>query len=108
MIFLLDQIIRRKRLHITDRLYDFRAYSYGPFSEDVYDNVELLKDLKLVSVSGSDEDPTYEITEKGKALIEKMVHKGVMPQSLLTEIENIKRKWNRVNLYSLLKYIYEN
>ena len=108
MIFLLDQLIRRKHLHIADKLYDFRAYSYGPFSEDVYDDVELLKDLGLLRKEGSEENPSYEITEKGKTLIEKMIEKGVMPESLLGEVERIKRRWNCVDLYSLLRYIYEN
>lgn len=108
MVFLLDQTIRSKRLHIADRLYDFRAYSFGPFSEEVYDDIELLKDLNLAEISGSEEDPTYQITDKGKNLVEKMIQQGVIPSSLLSEVENIKRKWNRANLYSLLKYIYKN
>jgi uncharacterized protein YwgA len=108
LMFLLDQMIRSKRLHIADRPYDFRAYSYGPFSEEVYDDVELLKDLGLVTISGPEEDPTYQITDKGKKLVEKMIQQGVLPGSLLNEINSLKKRWNQANLYSLLKYIYEN
>ncbi len=108
MVFLLDQTIRSKRLHIADKLYDFRAYSFGPFSEEVYDDIELLKDLNLVNISGTEENPTYQITDKGKKIVEKMIQQEVIPPSLLNEIENIKRKWNRADLYSLLKYIYRN
>jgi len=108
LIFLLDQTIRRKRLHIADKLYDFRPYQYGPFSEEVYDDIELLKDLGLVYVEERQGDQVFEITHKGTALVERMLKEKVIPLSLFNEVEYIKRKWNRADLRSLLEYIYKN
>jgi len=108
MIFLLDQTVRRKRLHIADKLYDFRPYQYGPFSEEVYDDMELLKDLGLAHIKEKQGEQVFEITDKGKVLVERMLKERAIPSSLFSEVEDIKRRWNRTDLRSLIEYIYKN
>ncbi|MEM4213937.1 MAG: DUF4065 domain-containing protein [Candidatus Methanomethylicaceae archaeon] len=82
--------------------YNFRPYKYGPYTEDAYDDLEALKELDLAK----EKDSVFEITQKGIDLLEELEKKGVLDKDLIEKIEDIKRKYNKLDTDQLLTIIY--
>jgi len=90
--------------------FNFQAYKYGPFDEEVYSALEDLQQKKLISKTPPEEvakpgdDPMYELTEKGE-------EEG---KSLYEPLDTRKKdllQWVRYEqasrpLGSLLSYVY--
>jgi len=108
LVFLFEQQLKTKGLHIASESYNFRPYHYGPFSEDVLDDVYFLKDLGMVNVDEDEEKFQVSITEKGKEFLERMIQRNAIPKSILKEAETLKGRWNEKDTRLLLKYVYEN
>ncbi len=112
MFLLQKEIIEERGLQPSLEKYNFDAYNYGPFSDDLIDDIEFLKDLNLIEVSSENNTEVYRITEKGKKFLRNFLSK--IPESQLklikpfiNELEKLKRKWNNVPLNKLLRYVYE-
>lgn len=50
LLYLLDKEINVKKRLGLNSYYDFEAYHYGPFSKDVFDDIEFLRNVGLVNV----------------------------------------------------------
>lgn len=106
LVFLLEkEIIEKKGYMLSNELYEFRPYNYGPYSEDVLDDVELLKDLGLIT-TGTNEKEFYKITNKGIEVLNRLIEKNPNLKNIMSEIENLKKRWNNVPLKKLLQYVY--
>lgn len=112
MFLLQKEIIERKGLQASTEEYDFTAYNYGPFSDELMDDVEFLKDLGLIDVIKENDVELYKITEKGERFLADFLKKAPDPlkklfQSIKHEVEKLKKKWNKEPLKKLLRYVYE-
>ena len=113
MFLLQKEIVERKGLKISIDQYDFTAYNYGPFSDELIDDVEFLKDLGLINVKKENDIEIYEITKKGRKFLADLSKRipnftKNLLQSIEREIENLRRKWDKEPLKKLLRYVYEN
>ena len=111
LIFLLQkEIIEPGLLSIIQGSYDFRPYNYGPFSEEVIDDIEFLKDLGLVEVAEKNGSEVYKLTNKGKQLFEKILStfkNDAQFRKAFEKITELKKRWVKEELEKLLKYVYE-
>ena len=101
-LFLLGQ-----RARPTD-FYDFIPYRYGPCAFEVYKDLDLLKSegyLKETPTPGS-RYPTYQLTELGVEF--GRVAFDLLPNEARDEMVRVKREFNRMPIYALLSYVYEN
>lgn len=104
LIFLISkEVLDKPGRRITPKTYTFRADRFGPFSEEVYDDVETLSNLGLVTWDNENE---LKITEKGKKLADKLLGEQHIPYVLVQDIEKIKKLYNRMSLKNLLRYVY--
>lgn len=118
------------------KLPEFFAYNYGPFSKDVYEQIELFKGIKFVQVTDLKAKEEFaevdeleeisfidELTNKGYQLKpdgnyykytllklgENYVREQILPQATqeqLALLEKFKRKITSLYPRQLLKYVY--
>lgn len=107
LVFLISQkVLTQPGRRITSKKYTFRADRFGPFSEEVYDDFNTLLMFSLVEYD--ENENTYKITNKGKELVNKIINSNKIPISLMLDVENIKKRWNKASLNEILKYVYKN
>lgn len=106
LVFLiLKEVLDKPGRRITPKTYTFRADRFGPFSEEVYDDVETLADLGLVE--RDDKHESVSITNKGKQLVHKLLTRNYVPYVLAQDIEKTKKLYNKTPLKTLLRYVYQ-
>ncbi len=97
--------------------YDFVPYDYGPFTEDLYEELEYLEGQRLVNESrtrtyGGDERYDYKLTEKGRRTFEQNLPEdpaSETEQRLQTIVEvanDIVSEYNDVPISNLIDYVY--
>jgi uncharacterized protein YwgA len=100
------EIVEKQNIRVSDQDYSFKPWKFGPYTTEVIDDLEMLKEWGLVSISGFDENQEFVITEKGRQIIERIIKERKMPPSLLPQIESIKKEYGRLSLDALLKKVY--
>ena len=111
MMFLFNMeiapILKEKGLE-SDKLPEFIAYNYGPFSKDVYEQVELFKGIKFIQVT--DLKATEEMVEVDD--LEEMSYEDVSFVNEMTSKGYKLKTDGTYYKYSLLKtgenYVVEN
>jgi uncharacterized protein YwgA len=111
--------------------FSFEPYHYGPYSADVYDAVDLLKTLRLLSerrvdvntgLDASEESEVFDaedlsepdsyierqftLTEDGKA-VAKLLSTRLSPRGKEI-LSQLKDRFGRMPLRQLLRYVYSN
>lgn len=112
--------------------FAFEAYDYGPWSGEIFDNIEALQEVGILSIEEmmpeSPEEiademerikqtaetyvPThrkgmiYSLTSKGEKVGKKVYER--LSRNERTRVERVKKKFNRMPLDRLLKHIYMN
>jgi hypothetical protein len=110
----------------------FEAYDFGPYSAEVYNLLESLQAMEIVKIEeerissvkdvidiyyaeaeGQIEETTgefmevYSLTEdRGFIIAKKLLEERVIHEEF-RRVENIKTKYNALNLEDLLRYVYE-
>ncbi len=110
--------------------FDFKPWKFGPFSEDVYDALDLLASVGLLNIEerelanyveyteqgeliGLEEaepiepvvEKRYSLTERGREVAEKL--RTLISDTDWAEIVNLKRRFERVPLTGLIQYVYQ-
>lgn len=108
LVFLIqERVIQGLRLVVSEEVYHFRPLHFGPFSEEVYDDLRALRTLGLVRVEGDDEvTQQFLITDKGQTAVQRMLDGGHIPRVLFEAIEKVKTKFNHLDLDELLSKVY--
>lgn len=111
---------------------NFEAYDYGPYSAEIYDIIEALKEIKILKVmtekkhyvdelfdglrydsdigepfESKDYVEIYSLTDDKGMKIASILKEKRVSEKELKNIENIKKKYNKMNLKELLRYVYE-
>lgn len=97
--------------------YDFVAYDYGPFTEELYDALESLQRRGLVDESrrqtyGGDERYDYKLTGKGRRTFEDNATKNpdstaeVRFQTVAAVAQEVVAAYNDVPISNLIDYVY--
>ncbi len=110
-------------------LYNFKAYDFGPCMDDIYDDLEFSQDIHLIlseqvpsgnEYEGADENaflsdfgfrltktPTrrdFSLTETGIEAAREIYE--ALDGERQNEIYNIKRRFNSMEFFKLLRYVY--
>lgn len=108
LIFLIQkELIEKERLQISEDTYEFRPYRFGPFSEDVLDDVELLIGMNIIKRVNKEGTDVFKITEHGTRVIERLLSEEKVPRFLLDKIGRIKKRYNDYPLNKLIKEVYQ-
>lgn len=115
---------------IINKNYKFDAYDYGPFSNEIFDDIEALKTTGILNesktsgqkleyidfdenelnvyerISGISSAKKYELTPKGIA-IGKVLFES-LPDDKKNEIIGMKSEYNSMPIKRLLTYVYRN
>jgi uncharacterized protein YwgA len=93
--------------------YTFEAYDYGPFSTELYDDLDELVaggyvDREVVRTSDGNEKEIYEVGEEGRRFLRELQatedgSDGLPMESLRT----LKDEYNEMPLLQLLKIVYD-
>lgn len=111
--------------------YKFEAYNFGPYSDEIFGDIEMLKEANLLEVTKQKYDYYAETADRHESIIQadsvdsneqfveifsltsdgKKIGKSIYENDLTEEekqkIEQIKTKYNSIPLYNLLKYVYK-
>lgn len=132
LVFLLE----RETTFDMAGFFDFKAYNFGPFSKEVYEGIDFLENMDLLesndrpytsfySTSGeakldqlisdsaddfSDSEVTeklFSLTESGKMVAQKLRElKEKTHPSDLEQLESILKKYGKLSLHQIIKYVY--
>jgi DNA-binding PadR family transcriptional regulator len=106
--------------------FDFRAWKFGPFSKEIYEDLDLLSTLELVDVEERDLanymefteqdeliesergepiiEKVFTLTDRGKRVAEKL--KSLISEKDWSEIESLRRRFETSSLTRLIQYVY--
>lgn len=93
--------------------YKFERYHYGPFSFELSDDLNALKQTGFIEenqvIIGSSEGfpivkSTFSLTEDGKQELDE--NQNRINQDSIKSINSIVKKWNDVSLDEVLNYVY--
>ncbi len=109
----LEKILFLTRKEVLDKLitpqatgfYQFTPYRFGPFSEDLYDDLEFLRDNGFIEIRGEPGSEVFSITHKGTTFLEQKVRKRLLPD-VLEEVVRLKNKYARLSIQELIVYVY--
>ena len=109
LVFLMQKrLIEDLKWGITSNTYKFRAYNYGPFSEEVLDDLTSLQMLKLVEVEGEEqENQKFVITDKGREVVDKLVRNANVSHNLANAIKHIMSSFGELPLDKLVERVYK-
>jgi len=136
LLFLVERELNvRRRFSIRD-YYSFEPYHYGPFSKDVFDDLDFLRNVGLLaSAPGgpasralqaeteklleeedvplesdtnlpTDLEERFELTPKGKRFYEDQLASS-LPSDIRDQLISLKQGLGSVSLSSLLRYVYQ-
>lgn len=131
MIFLFDKEIRKtfhKEIIDENALPKFVPYNFGPFSAEVYSDLEFLEDLEFISKNktqdevseeaylyalydissediGNNVEEEFFLTDLGKRFVE-ADKAGKLTREQWNVIDEFKARCTAASLKSLLKYVY--
>lgn len=135
LLFLLQADFPLEKLIGANRIYNFQAYHYGPFAKDVYNDLEFLENVDLITAIpkgdansadqneeeklvedttiGMDEETTnllfaeerYKLTDRGCKFVEETLL-PILPENLYLKVKELKTNFASIPLTSLISYVY--
>lgn len=101
-----------------DLSFEFKGYDYGPFSEQVYDEVELLVNMGALEVVEPEYDVSeigggpeneyagkkFQLTEKGEKISRQI--SGILEEDVENDLNEMMGEYNSMSLNELLEYVY--
>lgn len=111
LVFLLQQRLEeRDKDPFLSGDYEFIAYDYGPFSKDLYDDLDSLSERGQIEDSEEElrdgkEKYDYEIQPDGEDFVKHHLHMQDA-EEILELAEEMKEEYNDVLLSELIEYVY--
>jgi len=90
--------------------YEFDSHKYGPFSKELYDDIDDLVEKGLATVKkestnlGEDKQ-VYRLTEEGETRLKNQIVRGEFGVDV-GELSDTVRDYDDMGLWPLLKYVY--
>ncbi|OIB58044.1 type II toxin-antitoxin system antitoxin SocA domain-containing protein [Natrialba sp. SSL1] len=118
LFFLIQEETEFSDIH-EKATFEFEAYDYGPFSEEIYNAIEFLLAVDAIEMVSPDsevdeirdnEDQSqysgkqFVMTEKGHKITKKL--EEAMDDSVESEIDEIIEEYSNLELDELLEYVY--
>jgi uncharacterized protein YwgA len=91
--------------------YTFRPRDYGPFSKELYADLDKLTDAgfissKKVMTDFGNTKKVYELEEKGRQAIDNSESEDFPIE--ITQLEEVEDQYGEKDLWNLLEYVYES
>lgn len=125
LLFLIEEETNFGHTYRDEITLDFEGYKMGPFSPEVYDEIEFLINLGAIKKEEIEETATdsyeikeydqeegseglsgkkFKITDKGEKIARKLL--DVVDEKQVQELEEKVEKYNTMSLMQLLEYVY--
>lgn len=98
---------------LPEDFYDYEAGQYGPYSKHLYDDIDRLEARGFVERRDEETDgnksdeQVYTLTEKGRQTLERArTRSGDDLPTRLDGVEDVKERYNSMDLWELLEYVY--
>lgn len=101
LVFLVQMEVLHERPSVQIK-FEFRPDRFGPLAPELYDEIEFLESVSMVSRV----DKSMSITPKGTRFLENR-SKQRIPSDIWELVSLIKEQHGREDLNSLLKYVYQ-
>ena len=112
MVFLMQKELEQRDQSGTVGLeYDFIPYDYGPFSKELYDDLDAMIEQEFVDDT---EEPLrsgkvkyiYEIEDDGEELVDSESESWEDVDAIMQLAREIKKNYNNMLLSELIEYVY--
>ena len=112
MVFLMQkELEQRGQSGAVETEYDFIPYDYGPFSKELYDDLDAMIDQEFVDDT---EEPLrsgkvkyiYEIEGDGEDLVDSEAETWEDADAIMQLAQEIKEDYNDMLLSELIEYVY--
>lgn len=112
MVFLMQkQLKQRDQLGAVGLEYNFIPYDYGPFSKELYDDLDAMIEQEFVDDT---EEPLrsgkvkyiYEIEDDGEELVDSECESREDVDTIIQIAREIKKHYNDMLLSELIEYVY--
>ncbi|QCS43400.1 PadR family transcriptional regulator [Natrinema versiforme] len=98
--------------HLDREIYEYNPGQYGPFSKDLYDDIDKLEEEGFIervdqtTAKGNDKQ-VYRLTEKGERTLRqaRALPEEAFPE-ILDNLKDLKEEYNSMDLWDLLEYVY--
>jgi len=109
LTFLVEKkIIEELKIGLSTDTYHFRPWRFGPFTEEVFDDLNALQTVGLIAIEGEDEETQrFSVTENGHKSVQRLVKTGRLASLLYEEIDRIKTNYGKVSLMDLVERVYK-
>lgn len=116
LLFLVEQETEFFAEYRDDIAFNFAPYKMGPFSENVYEELQFLLQLDALEAEALPEAKTlqtpdsdlshkcFEITPKGEKIATELVE--ILESEYRSELEALVTEYNEMSLRKLLRYVY--
>lgn len=103
------RVIEGLKVGVTVDTYRFRSLRYGPYTEEVLDDILTLQLLNLARIEGDDEaTQVFRITQEGQTAVDRLLTEGRVSRVLVEEVDRIKRFFGRLRLEQLIERVYKD
>lgn len=111
MVFLLQQELVECDRMAEGLEYEFIPYDYGPFSKELYDDLDTMIDEDLVDdteepLSSGEVKYVYEIEDEGEEVVDSQYADEEEGAEILALAQEIKERYNDVLLSDLIEQVY--
>jgi len=108
------KIEKMKKEYEIENEYNFSPYFYGPFSYEIYEDIEKLERMDLIKINRKIHEPKiagdwqifkeYSLTEKGKEITEKIYEK--LDNVTKVKLKELIERFSKYTLVGLISYVY--
>ena len=81
---------------------NFKAYNYGPYSQQLVNLLEELEENSLIEIDRFDDNNEYKITDRGRQELKNKT----FSDEIKRKINNLKVGSNKLGYKGLLRYVY--
>jgi len=111
---LMKYLFLMKKEYEIENEYNFSPYFYGPFSYEVFEDIEKLEKIGLIEIERKIHEPKiagdweifkkYSLTEKGKEIAEKIYNE--LDNVTKVKLNELIERFNKYTLAGLISYVY--
>ena len=118
-VFLLQEEASKERVSNSDNMFEFRPFTYGPYSPELSGAVGVLKALGLINEKVEvvtvntplglvdTERYTYTLTNAGKHVLIQILKNLSYGNRLIILAKKIRSKWDRKTIKELVDYVHK-
>lgn len=98
--------------NLQTKQYEFDSYDYGPFSKELYDDIDRLArngyiERSVEQTGNGNEKHIYSITVKGREYIRQILESEAGREDLAVEnLRQLKEEYNEMPILQLIRLIY--